>query len=196
MLKSLTIQNYVLIDHLELDFTSGFSVITGETGAGKSILLGALGLLLGDRADLSAIGNKEQKCFVEGLFDISSVGLEPFFDENDLEYEPESVIRRMLLPGGKSRAFINDMPVNLEVLRRLAPFLIDIHSQHQNQRLKDPLFPLEVVDALAKNADLRQEYKSDFLAYKEGQKALEELRTTRDQEKLNLDFYQHQLYQL
>ncbi len=193
MLKSLTIQNYVLIDHMELDFSKGFSVITGETGAGKSILLGALGLILGDRADMSAIGDKDKKCFVEGVFEVDTKKLNNFFTQYDIPPESEIIIRRILLPGGKSRAFINEIPVKLEVLKSLSGYLVDIHSQHQNQILKDSQFQLGVVDIFADNETLRSAYQAGFEVYKKTKKEYKALIEKSELEKNNLDFYQHQL---
>lgn len=194
MFKSLVIKNYVLIDSLELDFSDGFSVLTGETGAGKSILLGALGLLLGDRADISAVSNKVEKCLVEGIFDISNIDrISGFFEKNDLEYDGEIAIRRILFPGGKSRAFINELPVTLDVLKKLSHFLIDVHSQHQNLLIKDPKFQLGVIDAFADNSEILDEYREKFVDYKSRKKIYDEFVEGNEQEKQNLDFYQHQL---
>ena len=134
MITSLSIENFALIEKLSVRFTDGFSVITGETGAGKSILLGALGLVLGKRADLTSLKNKEEKCIIEAHFQIKNYNLKNFFVENDLDYEEETIIRREILPSGKSRAFVNDTPINLNELQDLSNYLIDIHSQHQNQQ--------------------------------------------------------------
>ena len=165
MLKTLSIRNYALISQLEIDFPKGFSVITGETGAGKSIILGALNLILGQRADSKSIQGEEDKCFIEGIFDISSYRLEPFFLEKDMEYDPnQCILRREIWKSGKSRAFINDSPATLNDLKDLAAFLIDIHSQHENLLLADNRFQLEVLDILAGNSSLKKEYK---LAYNE-----------------------------
>jgi len=165
MLKTLSIRNYALISQLEIDFPKGFSVITGETGAGKSIILGALNLILGQRADSKSIQGEEDKCFIEGVFDISSYRLEPFFLEKDMEYDPnQCILRREIWKSGKSRAFINDSPATLNDLKDLAAFLIDIHSQHENLLLADNRFQLEVLDILAGNSSLKKEYK---LAYNE-----------------------------
>ena len=133
MITSLSIKNYALIEKLSIDFSKGFSTITGETGAGKSIILGAIGLVLGKRADLSSLKNKEEKCIIEAHFEIGKYNLLPFFEANDLDYDAETIIRREILPSGKSRAFINDSPVNLQELQELSLFLIDIHSQQQTQ---------------------------------------------------------------
>ena len=142
MIKKLEIQNYALIEHLNVDFTSGFSILTGETGAGKSIIMGALSLILGQRADAKAIQDGKSKCVIEAIFDIHDYGLEAFFSENDVDYFPELIIRREVLDSGKSRAFINDTPVNLTLLKEIASKLIDVHSQHANLLLSDDIFQL------------------------------------------------------
>ena len=150
MLKSLFIRNYVLIDELDIRFDDGFSVITGETGAGKSIILGALSLVLGERADTKSIQTGSDKCVIEAVFDISTYSLELFFEENDLDYDvTECLFRRELYSSGKSRAFINDSPVQLSVVKALGGRLIDVHSQHQNLLLADMRFQLNVVDLMA-----------------------------------------------
>ena len=149
MLKHLYIKNYTLIDQLDITFHSGFSVITGETGAGKSIMLGAIGLLLGNRADSKQIKQGEQKCTIEAHFDLSNYGFESFFEEHDIDFEPEdTIVRRELTSTGKSRAFINDTPVSLQMMRALGEQLIDIHSQHQNHLLQKYDFQLNVVDII------------------------------------------------
>jgi DNA repair protein RecN (Recombination protein N) len=165
MLVSLTIKNFALIEELSMNFSKDFSVITGETGAGKSILLGALGLVLGNRADLTSIKNKQEKCVVEAVFDISKYNLQSFFESNDLDYENETIIRREILPTGKSRAFINDSPVNLPELNELGFFLIDIHSQNQTQELSEEAEQFKIMDALAQNAPHIVEYEKDLSAY-------------------------------
>lgn len=175
MLTNLSIKNYALIDHLNVKFTNGFTVITGETGAGKSILLGGLSLVLGKRADLSSLREKEEKCIVEAEFEISKYGLETFFVENDLDYEAKTIIRREILPSGKSRAFINDSPVTLDILSQLGDQLIDVHSQHQTLRLADNDFQLKVIDALADNGELLKEYSSKLFLYQTTQKELQKL---------------------
>jgi len=154
LLTNLTIKNYALIDHLNVKFTDGFTVITGETGAGKSILLGGLSLVLGKRADLSSLREKDNKCIVEAEFEISQYGLESFFEDNDLEYDKRTIIRREILPSGKSRAFINDSPVTLDVLSNLGGNLIDVHSQHQTLQLTDNDFQLKTIDVLSNNEKL------------------------------------------
>ncbi|WP_337965178.1 DNA repair protein RecN [uncultured Flavobacterium sp.] len=168
MITSLSIKNYALIEKLAIDFSKGFSIITGETGAGKSIILGAIGLVLGKRADLTSLKNKEEKCVIEAHFEISKYNLKEFFESNDLDYEDETIIRREILPSGKSRAFINDSPVNLQELQDLSLFLIDIHSQQQTQELSDESVQFKIIDAIANNGEtilsyqkLLKEYKTD-----------------------------------
>ncbi|MCM4152129.1 DNA repair protein RecN [Arenibacter sp. N53] len=175
MLTNLSIKNYALIDHLNVKFTNGFTVITGETGAGKSILLGGLSLVLGKRADLSSLREKDNKCIVEAEFEISKYGLEAFFAENDLDYEKKTIIRREILPSGKSRAFINDSPVTLDILSQLGDQLIDVHSQHQTLRLADNDFQLKVIDALADNGKGIKEYVSKLVLYQSTLKELQNL---------------------
>lgn len=166
MITSLSIKNYALIEKLTIDFSEGFSIITGETGAGKSIILGALGLVLGKRADLTSLKNKEEKCVIEAYFEISKYNLQSFFESNDLDYEDETIIRREILPSGKSRAFINDSPVNLQELQELSLLLIDIHSQHQTQELSEEKVQFEIIDAIASNQDNILEYQTLLKSYK------------------------------
>ena len=166
MITSLSIKNYALIEKLTIDFSRGFSIITGETGAGKSIILGAIGLVLGKRADLTSLKNKEEKCVIEAHFEISKYNLKEFFEVNDLDYEDETIIRREILPSGKSRAFINDSPVNLQELQDLSLFLIDIHSQQQTQELSDEGVQFKIIDAIANNFDTIQSYQKVLKSYK------------------------------
>ncbi len=175
MLSNLSIDNYALIDALNVQLDEGFTVITGETGAGKSILLGGLSLVLGKRADLSLLRNKENKCIVEADFKISDYGLQSFFDNNDLDYEDTTVIRREILPSGKSRAFINDTPVTLDILSNLGDRLIDVHSQHQTLELTENDFQLKLIDALADNKKYLNSYSKSLSAYNRVQKELEKL---------------------
>ena len=175
MITSLSIKNYALIEKLSIDFSRGFSIITGETGAGKSIILGALGLVLGKRADLTSLKNKEEKCVIEAHFDISKYNLRPFFGAKDLDYEHETIIRREILPSGKSRAFINDSPVNLQELQELSLFLIDIHSQHQTQELSEEKVQFEIIDAIAANQDSILEYQTLLKSYKSDKSKLNSL---------------------
>lgn len=166
MLTSLTIKNFALIEQLEMNFSDSLSIITGETGAGKSILLGALGLVLGKRADLTSLKDKEQKCVVEAHFQIDKYNLKDFFTANDLDYEAVTIIRREILPSGKSRAFINDSPVNLNELMELGDFLIDIHSQHQTRELTNEEYQTEILDAFASNQSHLNDYRQQLSKYK------------------------------
>ncbi len=193
MLKSLYIKNYALIDSLEIDFGQGFSVITGETGAGKSIILGALSLILGQRADIKAIKQGENKCVIEGVFDVSAYDLKSFCEEKGIEYDPDSyILRREILSSGKSRAFINDSPVSLADLKELGSQLIDIHSQHQNLLLSDTRFQMQVIDALAGNKDLLKEYQNAFSAYRQEEQALVALRDVVRKSKEEEDYLRFQ----
>jgi DNA repair protein RecN (Recombination protein N) len=175
LLNNLLIKNYALIDDINVSFTGGFSCITGETGAGKSILLGGLSLVLGKRADLSSLRNKEKKCIVEAEFEIEKYDIKTLFEKNDLDYEPKTIIRREILPSGKSRAFINDTPVTLSILSRLGDRLIDVHSQHQTLRLTENDFQLKVIDALADNKNIISEYSDKLNDYQNTSKELEQL---------------------
>lgn len=175
MISHLNIENFALIEKLSIDFSGGFSIITGETGAGKSILLGALGLVLGKRADLSSLKNKDEKCIIEAHFRISAYNLEPFFEGNDLDYDGETILRREILPSGKSRAFVNDSPVNLQQLQELGEFLIDIHSQHQTLELSEQEFQFRIIDAIAQNAQLLSDYATTLQHYKESKVRLAHL---------------------
>ncbi len=175
MITSLSIKNYALIDSLQVQFNQGFSIITGETGAGKSILLGGLSLILGKRADLSSIKDTSKKCIIEAVFDVTNYKLESLFEANDLDYEPQTIIRREILPTGKSRAFINDSPVNLAALQLLGEQLIDIHSQHETLQLVDDAFQFEIIDALASNDTLLRDYTIQLKEFKTIQKELDTL---------------------
>lgn len=166
MLTTLSIKNFALIEKLNIDFSENFSIITGETGAGKSIVLGALGLVLGKRADLTSLKNKEEKCVIEAQFEISRYGLQSFFEANDLDYENDTIIRREILPSGKSRAFVNDSPVNLQELQELGQFLIDIHSQHQTQELSEEKFQFDIIDSIGNNQNIILEYALILKKYK------------------------------
>lgn len=196
MLKSLSIKNYVLIESLELDFPSGFSVITGETGAGKSILLGAIGLLIGNRADTSAIREGSNKCTIEGIFDVASLNLKEFFDENELEYDDECIVRRELLPSGKSRAFINDSPASLTQLKVLGAKLIDIHSQHQNLLINSESFQLDVLDTLAANEAERAAYTTTYQSFRTASHALHKAEEERERNSKDEEYIRFQLQQL
>ncbi len=172
MLSNLSIKNYTLIDGLNASFANGFTCITGETGAGKSILLGGLSLVLGKRADLSTLRNKDAKCIIEGEFEISNYNLASFFADNDLDYEDTTIIRREILPSGKSRAFVNDTPVNLDILSRLGARLIDVHSQHQTLQLTDNEFQFKVIDSLANTKALLKDYTVNLKSYQNTSKEL------------------------
>lgn len=174
MLTSLTIKNFALIESLNIDFTNGFSIITGETGAGKSILLGALGLLQGKRADLSSLKNKEEKCIIEGHFSVEAYNLKEVFERLELDYDGVTIIRREISPSGKSRAFVNDSPVNLSGLQELSAYLIDIHSQHQTQELSDENYQIQILDAVAGNAKVLEEYQGNLKFYKGLQSSLKQ----------------------
>jgi len=176
MITSLSINNFALIEKLAIDFSDGFSIITGETGAGKSILLGALGLVLGKRADLTSLKNKDEKCVIEAHFQIGNYNLQSFFEANDLDYENHTIIRREILPSGKSRAFINDTPVNLQELQDLSEFLIDIHSQHQTRELSEDQYQFQVIDAIASNKDLLYKYATVLKSYRRDQAELNLIR--------------------
>lgn len=176
MLISLSIQNYAIIEKLSIDFSDGFIVLTGETGAGKSILLDALELVLGKRADLAVLKNKEEKCVIETVFDLKKYGLQPFFSDNDLDYENETILRREILPSGKSRSFVNDSPVNLSELSVLREKLIDIHSQHQTLELANQAFQFQLIDAYADNLKIRQNYSEQLKQYKQISAKLIELK--------------------
>ena len=201
MLKHISVQNYALIDKLEVEFTDGLTIITGETGAGKSILLGALGLIAGSRADTQALQDKTKKCVVEASFNIKGYSLKEFFSANELDYDVTTSIRREIIPiaigtEGKSRAFINDTPVTLNQLKELAEYLIDIHSQHQTLTLNGSAFQLSVVDAFADHSSALEEYAEGFKKYKTLEKQLKELTEKESQAKKDLDYFQFQFNEL
>lgn len=197
MITNLSINNFTLIDSLDIDFQRGFSVITGETGAGKSIILGALSMLLGHRADSKSVKADTQRCVIEAHFNITGYGLEPFFERNDLDYDSiDCILRRELTAAGKSRAFINDTPVSLAVLRELSEGLVDIHSQHQNLLLRDADFQLSVVDIIAKNDKEQTAYKKAFKAYTEARKRLAEMQKQMNEGREQEDFMRFQLQEL
>jgi DNA repair protein RecN (Recombination protein N) len=196
MLKSLTINNYALIDKLNIDFNQGLTIITGETGAGKSILLGALSLILGQRADSAVLRDKDNKCIVEAEFDISNYNMQKLFDANDLDYDNSTVIRRVISANGKSRAFINDIPVNLNILKGVSERLIDIHSQHQNLLLDNSDFQLNIIDTVAQTAKTLEQYKKIYSEYRQCNKQLNDLKEKAEKESDDLEFYQFQFNQL
>ena len=193
MLQSIHIQNYALIESLDIDFHSGFSVITGETGAGKSIILGAIGLLVGQRADIKAIKTGATKCIVEARFNVSSYQLESFFEAHDLEYDGEEcILRRELLASGKSRAFINDTPASLAQMKELGEKLIDVHSQHQNLLLNQENFQLNVLDILAHDEKELQAYKELYSEYKKVSRELSDILEQADKNRLDEDYIRYQ----
>jgi DNA repair protein RecN (Recombination protein N) len=196
MLKHLLVKNYAIIDSLEIDFHKGLNIITGETGAGKSILLGALGLILGNRAEANVLKDKEGSCVVEGTFNLEGYNLEPLFKENDLDYLPTTLIRRHISPSGKSRAFVNELPVTLNLLKDIVGRVIDIHSQHQNLLLANATFQLSVLDSFANNVKLIDDYKTLYHNYKKLFNELSELNEKSEQAKADLDYLQFQLNQL
>ena len=197
MLKHLYIKNFTLIDQLDIAFHSGFSVITGETGAGKSIILGAIGLLLGNRADSKQIKQGEKKCTIEAHFDLSNYGFEPFFEEHDIDFEPEdTIVRRELTATGKSRAFINDTPVSLQMMRALGEQLIDIHSQHQNLLLQKDDFQLNVVDIIAQDSKELATYRLAYQNYKDAERRLSDVKAQIAKTQENEEFMRFQFNEL
>ena len=176
MLTSLSIKNFALIEQLSIEFENGFTTITGETGAGKSILLGALGLVLGKRADLTSLKNKEEKCVIEAQFSNSKYNLQAFFETHDFDYDAFTIIRREILPSGKSRAFVNDRTVNVSDLQELGIYLIDIHSQQQTQELSDEKIQFEIIDAIAENGILLEKYSTLLKTYKSNKSELQKQR--------------------
>ena len=196
MLTALSIKNYALIDDLKVDFPEGFIIITGETGSGKSIMLDALSLILGKRADMSALRNKEEKCIIEAEFSLQNYEFQPLFQELDIDYDPQTIIRREILPSGKSRAFVNDVPATLEVLSRLGQVLVDIHSQHQTLALSDTSFQFAIIDAMANNKSLLTEYVQLHQLLKKEHKKLEELIEFQKNAKKEYDYNLHQLKEL
>ena len=197
MIQQLHISNYALIDKLDIRFDDGLTIITGETGAGKSIILGALSLILGERADTKTIRDAASKTIVEATFDIKGYDLQHFFKDNDIDWdEQECIVRRELSPSGRSRAFINDTPASLTVLRELSTRLLDIHSQHSNMLLSQPVFQLSILDSIASNGDLLEEYRKAYQQYRDAVKQLEETEREMEQIRLNEDYIRFQLDQL
>lgn len=197
MLVCLTVENYALIDRLDVRFDSHLNIITGETGAGKSILMGALSLLLGAKADAeSAIKDRSRNCVVEGTFALDGLGLEPIFDEQDLDYEPQTVIRRVVMPNGKSRAFVNDSPVQVATLKTIGEYLIDIHSQNRNLILTSEQFRIEALDTIAGCTAQRAEYRTAFAALGKARRALEEAIAKQSASHDDEDWLRHQVEEL
>ncbi len=188
MLTSLSIKNYALIEEAHLIFEDGFTVVTGETGAGKSILLGALGLITGKRADSSSAGDRSQKCIIEGVFHIESYQLNDFFDNNDLDYEPATIIRREIVPSGKSRAFINDTPVTLQQLQFLGEQLVDIHSQHRTIEVLDTPYQFDIIDTFANNQELLSTYQDQFALWKKSITELKQILEVKKKAQLEFDY--------
>ncbi len=195
MIRSLYIRNYVLIDQLEMQFSGGFTTITGETGAGKSILMGALGLILGNRVDTSVLKLKNAKCIVEGTFH-PDVSVRSVFEQNDIDFESVTLLRREITPAGKSRAFINDTPVNLQVMKEIGNRLVDIHSQHHNLQLNDHLYQLEVVDHLSGTEGELSVYRNLYESYVSLDQKLKKVRDETARLKEEQDFMQHQYREL
>ncbi|SFN06080.1 DNA repair protein RecN (Recombination protein N) [Algoriella xinjiangensis] len=191
MLSTLRVNNFAIIDELEIDFKSGMTTLTGETGAGKSIILGALKLVLGERADLKALKNEKEKCIIEAIFNIKELELQTFFEENDLDYEDESILRRELLPSGKSRAFINDTPVKVSILHELSELLIDIHSQFNTPKIFEADFQLSMLDIYGNNKELLKEYKTVFLNYIAVKKKIKEAQNSLENQSQDLEYKLH-----
>lgn len=196
MLKRLAIRNYALIDNLDISFSNELNIMTGETGAGKSIILGALSLILGQRAEGKYFFNQQKKCVIEGTFEVNGFQLEDFFIENDLDYDRETVLRREISSDGKMRAFINDTPVNLALLKKLGEKLIDVHSQHATLEINDEEFQLLVIDTVAGNEDLLSDYRKTYRSYRNTQSRLKELISQSEQNKADLDYFQFQFDEL
>lgn len=193
MIKRLSVRNYAIIEELEINFPAGLTIITGETGAGKSILLGALGLIMGERADSKSLYNDQEKCVIEGIFDVSPYDLKDFFEENDIDFEAECTVRRELTPAGKSRAFVNDTPVTLDVLRQLTGALVDLHLQFDTLDIHNVSFQLRMVDALAGNKPLLAEYQAAYRTFTQNKKRLEKMREQNARSAQDLEFLNFQL---
>ncbi|MEG1198717.1 MAG: DNA repair protein RecN [Algoriella sp.] len=191
MLSTLRVNNFAIIDELEIDFKSGMTTLTGETGAGKSIILGALKLVLGERADLKTLKNEKEKCIIEAIFNIKELELQAFFEEHDLDYEDESILRRELLPSGKSRAFINDTPVKVSILHELSELLIDIHSQFNTPKIFEADFQLSMLDIYGDNKELLKEYKAVFLNYIAIKKKIKEAQNSLENQSQDLEYKLH-----
>jgi DNA repair protein RecN (Recombination protein N) len=196
MLRRLTVKNYAIIRELDMGFGEGFTIITGETGAGKSILLGALGLVLGDRADTSVLLSKDEKCVVEADFNVRGYDLEELFASSGVDYEDDAILRREITPAGKSRAFINDTPVTLNIMKELGDRLIDVHSQHQTLLLGTSMFQMRVIDAYAGNGDLFRDYTLTYKRYLSARREYEAMAEGADRQKADQDYYAHQLEEL
>ena len=191
MLKTLRVNNFAIIDQLEIDFHKGMTTLTGETGAGKSIILGALKLVLGERADLKSLKNTEEKCIIEAIFNIKDLELKDFFEEYDLDYEDESILRRELLPSGKSRAFVNDTPVKVSILQEFSELLIDIHSQFNTPKIFEADFQLSMLDIYGDNKDLLKQYKSDYNNYISIKKKIKDAQNSLENQSQDLEYKLH-----
>lgn len=196
MLTKLSVENYALIDKLDIEFSSSLNIITGETGAGKSILLGALGLILGNRADTTALKDNEKNCIVEGIFNIAGYNLQEFFEEEDLEYDDSAIIRRVITPAGKSRTYINDLPVQLATLKNLSSRLLDIHSQHQSQMIADEAFRMRIVDGIAGNKDIILKYRDAFSALRAAEAELAKTKYAAEENRKDEEYIRFQYDQL
>jgi DNA repair protein RecN (Recombination protein N) len=196
MLAKLSVRNYALIRELDLELDNGLTIITGETGSGKTILLGALSLILGARADTSVLLDSDAKCVVEGTFRIAEYNLQGFFEDNNLDYDDSTVIRREINPAGKTRAFVNDTPVTVSLLKDLGNRLIDIHSQHQNLMLNENSFQLNIIDSFAGTLELLKEYRALYDDFRKLGNELSALRSQADRNKADMEYYRHQLDQL
>lgn len=196
MLKSLSISNYALIDQLLMQPSKGLSMITGETGAGKSIMLGAVGMLLGNRADTKVLLHEDQKCVIEGVFEIGEYGLKDFFESEELDFDPTCIIRREISPGGKSRSFVNDTPVLLDTLKTLGAYLMDVHSQHDTLQLGEGSYQLGLIDAFAQTQEELKQYRTDYKSFKKSQKSYLEIKQKAHELQKEADFNQFQLDEL
>lgn len=196
MLKSLSISNYALIDQLLMQPSKGLSMITGETGAGKSIMLGAVGMLLGNRADTKVLLHEDKKCVIEGVFEIGEYGLKDFFESEELDFDPTCIIRREISPGGKSRSFVNDTPVLLDTLKTLGAYLMDVHSQHDTLQLGEGSYQLGLIDAFAQTQEELKQYRTDYRSFKKSQKAYLEIKHKAHELQKEADFNQFQLDEL
>ncbi len=196
MITSLVIKNYALIDNLNIDLEKGFSIITGETGAGKSIILGAMSLILGQRADTSVINDNSQKCIVEAIFDVKNYNIKKFFNDNEIDYFKKTIIRREISPEGRSRAFINDTPVNLSALKKITENLIDIHSQHDSLELNKSSFQTEAIDLFSNNSQTLKKYQQNFNKFKKLNTELSDLQEKANKQKADSDYYQFQFDQI
>ena len=193
MIQRLLIKNYAIIESLEMDFAKGLTIITGETGAGKSILLGGLGMILGNRADTKVLYNEKEKCVIEGYFDISAYDLKPFFEDNEIDYDQQTVVRRELTPSGKTRAFINDTPVNLGQLRAFSGKLVDLHQQFDTLDIHDATFQLQMIDALAGNKGPLSIYREKFRIFQSDKKKLAQLIEKSERSAREIEFLNFQL---